>query len=163
MITHRNTRRSKDDINIQRSDLYRIFSFLWNHVSFTHILWVGVKFYSVLSSGFCSVGLDAFSLPWLCIKDPGTNSSTSSQKLHLPQQWVQKRKYLWVGSKSPGWPMIVGFIPLIDRKSGFVMGFVIWFTLCKLEDTIVLIPAYDGSISPTTQIVGIADMQIRLH
>ena len=59
--------------------------------------------------------------------------------------------------------MIVGFIPLIDRKSSFVMGFVIWFTLCKLEDTIVLIPEYDGSISPMAQIVGIADMQIRLH
>lgn len=83
--------------------------------------WVEVKFYSTLSYSWCFLSSDAFLLPWIYnriqeqILEPPTRNSAF-------QQWVQKRMPFCIGSNCCR-PMVIGFLPLMDRNSISVSGF----------------------------------------
>lgn len=123
------------------------------HTSFTHILWLRVKFYNMLSSAWCFVSVGVF-LFCGCRSQPRSSSRASSWNLSLP-------------ARSPGQHVLLPrervphtydhrVHPTEDRNSSSVTGFP-WillskpwlrFTVCKSEDTVLLSLAHVRSAAP---------------
>lgn len=136
--------------------------FLLTHMSFTHIIWVGLKeCYPLLGALYAWM----LSVSHGCRRGPRSKSQSLQPETQPPNEkyplhWDQVPQTCESGAHT------------LDRQ-GFLcydwffldiaVHTLLWLTVCELENTVVLILECACSAAPVYQNIGIMDMQNRFH